>query len=83
MPREGSAAWQRFEACKAGIVAIAARQNAVVADYAHPSPLTRQDSNYWDPAHYRLPIARRIEADLIALGRGGMKMHRPARTIWS
>lgn len=81
MPREGSAAWQRFEACKAGIVAIAARQNAVVADYARPSPLTRQDSNYWDPAHYRLPIARRIEADLIALGRGGAAPTDPALSV--
>lgn len=71
MPREGSAAFQRYQACKAEIAGIASRQGAIVADYSHPSPLTREDANYWDPAHYRLPIARRIEADLIALGRGG------------
>lgn len=81
MPREGSAAWQRFEACKADITAIAARQRAVVADYAHPSVLTREDSNYWDPAHYRLPIARRIEADLIALGRDGEAPADPALIV--
>jgi len=81
MPREGTAAWQRFAACKAEIAAIAARQNAVVADYAHPSALTREDSNYWDPAHYRLPIARRIEADLIALGRGVAAPGDPALTV--
>lgn len=81
MPRAGSAAWQRFVACKAEIVAIAARQKAVVADYAHPSTLTREDSNYWDPAHYRLPIARRIEADLIALGRGEAAPPDPALTV--
>jgi hypothetical protein len=81
MPREGSAAWQRFAACKAEIAAIAVRQNAVVADYAHPSALTREDTNYWDPAHYRLPIARRIEADLIALGRGAAAANDPALTV--
>lgn len=81
LPREGSAAWQRFTACKAEITAIAARQKAVVADYAHPSALTREDSNYWDPAHYRLPIARRIEADLIALGRGGAAPDDPALSV--
>lgn len=81
MPREGSAAWQRFAACKAEIAAIAVRQNAVVADYAHPSVLTREDSNYWDPAHYRLPTARRIEGDLIALGRGAAAPDDPALTV--
>lgn len=80
LPREGSAAWQRFAACKAEVAAIAARQKAIVADYAHPSALTREDSNYWDPAHYRLPIARRIEADLIALGRGEAPPADPALT---
>ncbi|WP_332688903.1 hypothetical protein [Bosea sp. (in: a-proteobacteria)] len=70
LPREGTAAFQREQACKAEIGTIAARHGAVVADYAHVSSLTREDMNYWDPAHYRLPIARRIEADLIALGKG-------------
>lgn len=81
LPRQGSAAWQRFEACKAEIAAIATRQRAVIADYAHPSVLTREDANYWDPAHYRLPIARRIEADLTALGRGDMAPADPALVV--
>jgi hypothetical protein len=81
LPREGSAAWQRFQACKAEIAAIATRQSAVVADYAHSSTLTREDSNYWDPAHYRLPIARRIEAEVIALGRREQVPADPALTV--
>lgn len=81
LPREGSVAWQRLEACKAEIAAIAARRQAIVADYAHPSPLTREDANYWDPAHYRLPIARRIEGDLIALGRGEPAPADPALSV--
>jgi hypothetical protein len=80
LPRQGSVGWQRFQACKAEIAAIAGRQQAVIADYAHPSVLTSEDSNYWDPAHYRLPIARRIEAELIALGRGETAPADPALT---
>ena len=81
LPREGTAAHQRELACKAQIGAIAARHGAVVADYAHVSPLTREDANYWDPAHYRLPIARRIEADLIALGKGEPAPEDPALRV--
>jgi hypothetical protein len=29
-----------------------------------PSPVTTQDTNYWDALHYRLPVAARIVADL-------------------
>ena len=70
LPREGSAAWQRFAACKAEIGRVAARHGAIIADYAHRSSLTTVDENYWDPAHYRLPTARRIEDDLVAIGTG-------------
>lgn len=72
LPREGSHGWQRYMACKAELGRLAARHGAVVADYAHRSPVTREDSNYWDPLHFRLPIARRVEADLIAVARGSV-----------
>jgi hypothetical protein len=80
-PREGSAAWQRLQDCKAQIERIAAGQGAVIADYAHGSQLTRADDNYWDPVHYRLPIARRIEADLIALAQGRRPAEDPALDV--
>jgi hypothetical protein len=81
LPREGTAAFQRQLACKAQIAAIAGKRGAIIADYAHLSPLTGEDTNYWDPAHYRLPIARRIEADLIALGKGGRAPADPALRV--
>lgn len=81
LPREGTAGFQRQQACKAQIAAIAGRHGAIVADYAHLSPLTREDANYWDPLHYRLPTARRIEADLIALGKGGQAPADPALRV--
>ncbi|WP_439499968.1 hypothetical protein [Bosea sp. (in: a-proteobacteria)] len=86
LPREGSLGWQRYGACKAELGRVAARHGAVIADYAHRSSVTREDSNYWDPLHFRLPIARRVEADLIAVARGAapagdevLRVLRPAR----
>lgn len=71
LPREGSAEWQRYAACKSALQVLAARRGAAIADFAHRSPVTELDANYWDPLHFRLPIARRIEAELIAIARGG------------
>lgn len=66
-PRHGTAGWQRLAACKAEIAGLASRRGLVLADYAFASPLTRPDENFWDAVHYRLPTARRIEADLAAI----------------
>ena len=44
--------------------------NATVADFLIPSPITLDRANYWDPVHYRLPIAERIMADLAAAAEG-------------
>ena len=70
-PREGSAAWQRYARCKAEVAALARRQGAVVVDYAHASPITSQDANYWDPLHFRLAIAARFGEELARIGKGG------------
>lgn len=70
LPREGSADAQRYDACKAALRELAGRRNASIVDYAHGSSLTRNDENYWDPLHFRLRIARRVEAELAAVLRG-------------
>ncbi len=70
LPREGSAEWQRYQACKAAVSELAGRRGAVVVDYARPSAITREDSNYWDPLHFRLPIAQRLAEDLLAIAAG-------------
>ncbi|WP_293808186.1 hypothetical protein [uncultured Bosea sp.] len=69
-PREGSAAWQRYAGCKVEIAALAHRHGATVVDYAHASPITSQDANYWDPLHFRLAIAARFGAELARIGKG-------------
>lgn len=63
-PRPGSAKAARQEECKARIAALAQRHNAVFIDFNIASAITSNDDNYWDPLHYRLPIASRIVADI-------------------
>ena len=59
-PRPGSAKAARLEECKARIETIARRHNAPFLDFNIESELTANDSNWWDPLHYRLPIADRV-----------------------
>ncbi len=60
-----------WDACRAQVSAIAAAvPYATVLDFNIPSPITANVTNYWDPVHYRLPIAGRITRDLAAAGPG-------------
>jgi hypothetical protein len=52
--------------CKARIVAIGRAYRATIIDWRIASPITRNDSNYWDNLHYRVPIATRIAEELAA-----------------
>ena len=68
--------------CKSRIAAIGARHEARhevrnearnearTIDFRLPSPITREDANYWDPLHYRLAIAARVAASLKAASAG-------------
>jgi len=63
----GSAVAARFAACKRAAVDVAsAVPGTMVLDFMIPSDITRDRDNYWDPLHYRLPIARRLMRDLAA-----------------
>jgi hypothetical protein len=63
-PTPGSRTEAEVNLCKRRIDAIAAKNSAKVIDFAIDSPVTREDSNYWDPLHYRLPISGRIIAGM-------------------
>jgi hypothetical protein len=39
---------------------IATRHGAHLVDFKIASAITTEDAHYWDPLHYRLPIAKRI-----------------------
>jgi hypothetical protein len=46
--RPGSREEAIDRACKDRIAALARRYRATILDYRRPSPLTRNDANYWD-----------------------------------
>jgi len=50
--------------CKARIADIARIRGAKVVDWRINSVLTRNDANFWDRFHYRVPIATRIAEQL-------------------
>jgi hypothetical protein len=57
--------------CKQRVTSMAARTpNTVVVDFMIPSPITSNDDNYWDSAHYRVAIADRLARDLAAAAKG-------------
>jgi hypothetical protein len=70
-PPAGSHAAAVLDECKARIVRIAAGvPNATVVDFMIPSPITQEETHYWDPQHYRVPIADRLMAGLIDVAKG-------------
>jgi hypothetical protein len=71
MPARGSygAAWEAE--CKRRTAAIARRRGALLVDWRIPSPLTTDDSHYWDPLHFRLPIAYQLIEDLDGIVKEG------------
>jgi hypothetical protein len=60
----GTRAAEVEAACKERIAAIARRRGATLVDFRRPSPVTTEDSNYWDPLHARVGIAARVAAAL-------------------
>jgi hypothetical protein len=52
-------------ACKARVASLATAHGAKVIDWLIESPITTDDSNYWDPMHFRIAVARQIERGLI------------------
>jgi hypothetical protein len=64
LPVEGSYELARDAACKGAILALAGRLSASVVDYRILSAVTRDETRFWDPLHYRIDVARMIELDL-------------------
>ena len=60
-----------WDACRAQVTAIAAATpHTTLLDFNVPSPITADANHYWDPVHYRLPIADRIAHDLATAEQG-------------
>ena len=52
-------------ACKAQVAQLAREHGANVIDWMIELPITTDDSNYWDTAHFRVGVARQVERGLI------------------
>ena len=54
----GSRQAEQWDECRRRLVGKARRHpNAMVVDFMRPSPITREDGNYWDPLHYSVETA--------------------------
>ncbi len=57
-----AAKWRR---CKDEVVRrVAPLPGVTVIDFLLPSPITRERDHYWDPIHYRVPVADQLMRDL-------------------
>ncbi|HWK64108.1 MAG TPA: hypothetical protein VNS34_04165 [Rhizobiaceae bacterium] len=63
-PAPGSPEAGRIKLCKAKIAEMARHYGAHYLDFWIRSPITVEDGNFWDPRHYRLPIAARLADDI-------------------
>jgi hypothetical protein len=70
-PAVGSRDAALDQECKGRIAQLAERHRATVVDFRLRSPVTTDDSNYWDALHYRVGIADRIIAAIAEARRTG------------
>jgi hypothetical protein len=64
LPTAGSRREALDAECKTRVAMIARRRGAMLVDWRRVSPLTTDDSHFWDLVHYRLPIAYQLIDDL-------------------
>lgn len=69
-PAPGSRAAALEEECKSRLDTLARSAGALVIDWRISSLLTRNDENYWDALHYRLPIAHAMVDSIVAARSG-------------
>lgn len=80
LPPAGSREAAEFAACKAEIAArIRRRERSGFFDYLNDTPAARNPENFMDPEHYRVNVAREIEADIAGVIAG--ESARPARAL--
>jgi hypothetical protein len=70
-PSAGSRYANAEAECKRRITEIARRTGSTLLDFRLRSAVTIDDSNYWDPLHYRIGIAQRLTTALLDAARGG------------
>lgn len=61
-PQPGSREAAREAACKEAVRAIAERHGATYVDFRVPSDITRDDTLWWDPLHWRIGLGPELIA---------------------
>lgn len=61
----GSVTAWRWDQCKREVAGIAQQAGAVALDFMIASAITTDRDNYWDPVHYRVPIATMLAQALV------------------
>ena len=62
--RPGTIESAREIECRDRVARIARANGVAFIDFRIPSSITREDTNYWDPLHYRVGIAERVAVGL-------------------
>lgn len=66
-----SETWRMYEGCKQATErAFAHRKNTTIVDFMQITPVSTDDTNYWDLWHYRTPIAKRLVTALQSAAAG-------------
>jgi hypothetical protein len=74
----GTRAAARWAACTDEVRRMAAARGAVLLNLNEAGPVTDDRANYWDPLHFRAPVARWVERRLAAaLDSGGAEDEHP------
>jgi hypothetical protein len=64
LPEPGSRREAHEAECKRRIATIARQRGATLVDWRIASPISSEDNYFWDPLHFRVPIADRLIDDL-------------------
>jgi hypothetical protein len=81
-PRSGSREAIVWQECKARVAELVAQEpHARLVDFMIPSPVTRDDANYWDPLHYRSGIATWLARNLREAANGPPRIEATGYTV--
>jgi hypothetical protein len=71
IPPMGHPAAEVWDECKRRAAAIAReRRRTMAVDFMRSSPISDNDESFWDREHYRVGVAERVAADLMAAEAG-------------
>jgi len=56
----------KFDSCRTRAIGMVHdMRGAVLVDFAYPNTVTTNRDSFWDPVHYRVPVAGRVMAEIV------------------